>query len=58
VSTKDHAYAWHPYESIEQTSTSRPLARFYFEPLDADSEELLTELSAPDGSVTHAESWA
>jgi hypothetical protein len=29
-----------------------------FEPLEADAEDVLTELSAPNGAITHAETWA
>ncbi|WP_427887646.1 hypothetical protein ACQHIV_32235 [Kribbella sp. GL6] len=29
-----------------------------FEPLDADAEDVITELIAPNGTATHAETWA
>ncbi|MGZ0150184.1 hypothetical protein ACXJJ3_24195 [Kribbella sp. WER1] len=29
-----------------------------FEPLDADAEDVVTELIAPNGTATHAETWA
>jgi hypothetical protein len=29
-----------------------------FEPLDADAEDVVTELIAPNGVATHAETWA
>lgn len=29
-----------------------------FEPLEADADDVLTEIAAPNGSVTHAETWA
>jgi hypothetical protein len=29
-----------------------------FEPLEADADDVLTEIGAPNGSVTHAETWA
>ncbi|WP_405062820.1 hypothetical protein OG474_14615 [Kribbella sp. NBC_01505] len=52
--------AWFELPGIEMLAGARAyvVPEAPFEPLDPDAEDITTELSAPNGIPTHAESWA
>jgi hypothetical protein len=52
--------AWFELPGIEMVAGARAyvVPEHPFEPLDADAEDVVTELIAPNGVATHAETWA
>ena len=52
--------AWFELPGIEMVAGARAyvVPEAPFEPLDADAEDVVTELVAPNGVATHAETWA
>lgn len=52
--------AWFELPGIEMVAGARAyvVPEHPFEPLDADAEDVVTELGAPNGIATHAETWA
>jgi hypothetical protein len=52
--------AWFELPGIEMVAGARAyvVPELPFEPLDADAEDVVTELVAPNGIATHAETWA
>ena len=52
--------AWFELPGIEMVAGARAyvVPEWPFEPLEADAEDVLTELGAPNGAITHAETWA
>ncbi|TDD57941.1 hypothetical protein E1263_21450 [Kribbella antibiotica] len=52
--------AWFELPGIEMLAGARAyvVPEAPFEPLDPDAEDITSELSAPNGIPTHAESWA
>lgn len=52
--------AWFELPGIEMLAGARAyvVPETPFEPLDADAEDVVTELGAPNGVATHAETWA
>ena len=52
--------AWFELPGIEMVAGARAyvVPETPFEPLDADAEDVVTELIAPNGVATHAETWA
>lgn len=52
--------AWFELPGIEMVAGARAyvVPENPFEPLDADAEDVVTELIAPNGVATHAETWA
>jgi len=52
--------AWFELPGIEMVAGARAsvVPKRPFEPLDADAEDVVTELIAPNGVATHAETWA
>ncbi|GAA3082282.1 hypothetical protein JOF29_004613 [Kribbella aluminosa] len=52
--------AWFELPGIELIAGARAyvVPEPPFEPLDADAEDVITELIAPNGVATHAETWA
>jgi len=52
--------AWFELPGIEMVAGARAyvVPEPPFEPLDADAEDVVTELIAPNGVATHAETWA
>jgi hypothetical protein len=52
--------AWFDLPGIEMVAGARAyvVPESPFEPLDADAEDVVTELIAPNGTATHAETWA
>ncbi|MET9275211.1 hypothetical protein [Kribbella sp. NPDC003557] len=52
--------AWFELPGIEMVAGARAyvVPEAPFEPLDADAEDVVTELIAPNGVATHAETWA
>jgi hypothetical protein len=52
--------AWFELPGIEMVAGARAyvVPERPFEPLDADAEDVVTELIAPNGVATHAETWA
>ena len=52
--------AWFELPGIEMVAGARAyvVPELPFEPLDADAEDVVTELIAPNGVATHAETWA
>jgi hypothetical protein len=52
--------AWFELPGIEMLAGARAyvVPEVPFEPLDPDAEDITSELSAPNGIPTHAESWA
>lgn len=52
--------AWFELPGIEMVAGARAyvVPEHPFEPLDADGEDVVTELIAPNGVATHAETWA
>jgi hypothetical protein len=52
--------AWFELPGVEMVAGARAyvVPEHPFEPLDADAEDVVTELIAPNGVATHAETWA
>ena len=52
--------AWFELPGVDLVAGARAyvVPEWPFEPLEADAEDVLTELSAPNGAITHAETWA
>jgi hypothetical protein len=52
--------AWFELPGVEMVAGARAyvVPEPPFEPLDADAEDVITELIAPNGTATHAETWA
>jgi hypothetical protein len=52
--------AWFELPGVDLVAGARAyvVPEYPFEPLEADAEDVLTELSAPNGAITHAETWA
>ncbi|MDX6282800.1 MAG: hypothetical protein QOH03_3871 [Kribbellaceae bacterium] len=52
--------AWFELPGVDLVAGARAyvVPEWPFEPLEADAEDVLTELSAPNGTITHAETWA
>ena len=52
--------AWFELPGVEMVAGARAyvVPEQPFEPLDADAEDVVTELIAPNGVATHAETWA
>ena len=52
--------AWFELPGVDLVAGVRAyvVPEYPFEPLEADAEDVLTELSPPNGAITHAETWA
>ena len=52
--------AWFELPGVDLVAGARAyvVPEYPFEPLEADAEDVLTEVSAPNGAITHAETWA
>lgn len=52
--------AWFELPGVEMVAGARAyvVPELPFDPLDADAEDVVTELIAPNGVATHAETWA
>jgi hypothetical protein len=52
--------AWFELPGVDLVAGARAyvVPEYPFEPLQADADDVLTEIAAPNGSVTHAETWA
>jgi hypothetical protein len=52
--------AWFELPGVDLVAGARAyvVPEYPFEPLEADADDVLTEIAAPNGSVTHAETWA
>ncbi|HET6742832.1 MAG TPA: hypothetical protein VFH76_28025 [Kribbella sp.] len=52
--------AWFELPGVEMVAGARAyvVPEPPFEPLDADADDVITELIAPNGTATHAETWA
>ena len=52
--------AWFELPGVDLVAGARAyvVPEYPFEPLEADAEDVLSELSAPNGAITHAETWA
>lgn len=52
--------AWFELPGVDLVAGARAyvVPEYPFEPLEADVDDVLTEIAAPNGSVTHAETWA
>jgi len=58
--SREVSEAWFELPGIEMVAGARAyvVPEHPFEPLDADAEDVVTELIAPNGVATHAETWA
>ncbi len=58
--TRETGEAWFELPGVDLVAGARAyvVPEFPFEPLEADADEVITEISAPNGTVTHAETWA
>jgi hypothetical protein len=52
--------AWFELPGVDLVAGARAyvVPEYPFEPLEADAEDVVTEIGAPNGVVTHAETWA
>lgn len=52
--------AWFELPGVDLVAGARAyvVPEYPFEPLEANADDVLTEIAAPNGSVTHAETWA
>jgi hypothetical protein len=52
--------AWFELPGVDLVAGARAyvVPEYPFEPLEADAEDVLSELGAPNGAITHAETWA
>jgi hypothetical protein len=52
--------AWFELPGVDLVAGARAyvVPEHPFEPLEADADDVLTEIAAPNGSVSHAETWA
>ncbi len=52
--------AWFELPGVDLVAGARAyvVPEYPFEPLEADADDVVTEISAPNGIVTHAETWA
>lgn len=58
--TRETGEAWFELPGVDLVAGARAyvVPEFPFEPLEADADDVITEISAPNGTVTHAETWA
>jgi hypothetical protein len=51
---------WFELPGVDLVAGARAyvVPEYPFEPLEAEADDVLTEIAAPNGSVTHAETWA
>ena len=52
--------AWFELPGVDLVAGARAyvVPEYPFEPLEADADDVVTEIAAPNGIVTHAETWA
>jgi hypothetical protein len=52
--------AWFELPGVDLVAGARAyvVPEYPFEPLEADADDVLSELGAPNGAITHAETWA
>jgi hypothetical protein len=52
--------AWFELPGVDLVAGARAyvVPEYPFEPLEADADDVVTEIAAPNGVVTHAETWA
>ncbi|WP_246486810.1 hypothetical protein [Kribbella qitaiheensis] len=52
--------AWFELPGVDLVAGARAyvVPEYPFEPLEADADDVITEIAAPNGIVTHAETWA
>jgi hypothetical protein len=52
--------AWFELPGVDLVAGARAyvVPEYPFEPLEADADDVVTEIGAPNGVVTHAETWA
>jgi hypothetical protein len=52
--------AWFELPGVDLIAGARAyvVPELPFQPLEADAEDVVTEIAAPEGTVTHAETWA
>ncbi|MDX6247398.1 MAG: hypothetical protein QOF10_758 [Kribbellaceae bacterium] len=52
--------AWFELPGVDLVAGARAyvVPEYPFEPLEADADDVITEIGAPNGVVTHAETWA
>lgn len=52
--------AWFELPGVDLVAGARAyvVPEYPFEPLEADADDVVTEIGAPNGIVTHAETWA
>jgi hypothetical protein len=58
--SREMGEAWFELPGVDMVAGARAyvVPEYPFEPLEADADDVLTEISAPNGVVTHAETWA
>ncbi|TDO54555.1 hypothetical protein EV643_101344 [Kribbella sp. VKM Ac-2527] len=58
--TRETGEAWFELPGVDLVAGARAyvVPEHPFEPLEADADDVITEISAPNGTVTHAETWA
>lgn len=58
--SRETGEAWFELPGVDLVAGARAyvVPEHPFEPLEADADDVITELSAPNGTVTHAETWA
>jgi hypothetical protein len=58
--TRETGEAWFELPGVDLVAGARAyvVPEYPFEPLEADADDVITEISAPNGTVTHAETWA
>jgi hypothetical protein len=58
--SRETGEAWFELPGVDLVAGARAyvVPEYPFEPLEADADDVITEISAPNGVVTHAETWA
>ncbi|WP_112248633.1 hypothetical protein [Kribbella monticola] len=58
--SREMGEAWFELPGVDLVAGARAyvVPEYPFEPLEADADDVATEISAPNGVVTHAETWA
>ncbi|TWD80276.1 hypothetical protein FB561_1349 [Kribbella amoyensis] len=58
--SRETGEAWFELPGVDLVAGARAyvVPEYPFEPLEADADDVITEISAPNGTVTHAETWA
>jgi hypothetical protein len=58
--SREQGEAWFELPGVDMVAGARAyvVPEYPFEPLEADADDVITEIGAPNGIVTHAETWA